>query len=115
MRRGVVQAEQEWLPGAGRAGYEVDRALAQQIGQIAVAVYLPIILEQVMRAEAVMVGEVVDAARQRPEMLVVSAPQRPEGRREAEMPLADQCRAVARFGETRRHRRMVRRQDDHLV
>src|SRR3954465_3529619 len=73
------------------------------------------VLAQVVRTEAFLWGEVVDAARQWPEMLVVSALQRAKGRREAEMPLADQCRAVSRLGQTRRHRRMSRRQADHLV
>jgi hypothetical protein len=115
VRRGVVQAEQEWLLGLSCARHEVGRARAQQIGEIAVLMDLPAVLEQVVRAEAVLVGEVVDTARQRPEMLVVSALQRAEGRREAEMPLADQGRAVPRFGETRRDCRMVGRQADHLV
>jgi hypothetical protein len=35
-----VQAEQEGLPGTGGARHEVDRALAQQIGEIAVAMDL---------------------------------------------------------------------------
>src|SRR3954447_18099324 len=76
---------------------------------------LPVVLEQVVRAEAVLVGEVVDAARQGAEMLVVSALQGAEGRREAEMPLADQGRPVARLGETRCKCRMGGRQADHLV
>src|SRR5262249_38474429 len=115
VRRGVMEAEQERLFGSGATRDEFDGAVAQQIGEIAVAVHLGAVLEQVVRAEAVLMREVVDATRQRAEMLVVAALQRPERRRKAEMPFADQRRAVAGSAEARGERGMAGWQADPLV
>src|SRR5581483_12260262 len=115
VRRGVVQAEQERLLLVGATGNEIDGALRQEIGEIALAMDLGVVLEKIVDAETVLVGVVVDAAGERPEMLVVAALERAEVRLEAEMPLADQRRAVALLAQPRGDRRMVGRQAHDLV
>src|SRR5476649_1658426 len=68
-----------------------------------------------MHAETVLVRVIVDAAGQRPEMLVVAAGPRTEVRREAQMPLADQRGAIANVLEARSDGGMRRWQAHHLV
>ena len=96
VRRRVVQAQQERL-AIGRALAHVgDRMVAQQVGEVAaVAVELLAVLHQVVVAFAVEMAEVADAAGERPDVLLVAALERPEMRRVAQMPLADQGGAVA--------------------
>jgi hypothetical protein len=93
---GVVQAEQEG-PAAGVGGAIVHiggGALRQQIGEVALFVPLCLVGIQVVAAVVAAVGEVVDPAGHRPEEGVVTRFQRAEGRRVAQVPLADQRRVV---------------------
>ena len=107
VRRGVVHAQQERL---ARASDELDRAIADEIGQIAGALDLGPVLEEVVVPARVAMAEVVDPAAQRAEVLGVAALQRTEVRRKAEVPLAGKRRRVAGVAQQRRQRRMRRRQ-----
>src|SRR5678815_2548713 len=87
--------EERRAAGRGDALDRVHRARRDQVGEVARLAMLFLALPEVVRAARVAVGEVVDATRHRPEELVVTGAQRPERRRIAEVPLADERGAVA--------------------
>jgi hypothetical protein len=66
-----------------------------QFGQVAVAGPFGRPFVQIVPAGRIGMGEIVDAAAHRPKELFVSRSQRTEGRRVAQVPLADQRGAVA--------------------
>ena len=100
VRRGEMQAEEERLPRP-RVGIDgIDRAVAEQIGHIAMPLDRNLLLMQLKRliAAARMVEtmiEIIGGAAENPEEMVIAALERAEFRQEAEMPLADQRRRVA--------------------
>ena len=113
MRRVVVQAEQEWRVVRRACLQVVDRAVAQQVGQVLPGVIdrLPVLV-QIHLALPVEVTEITDTARQRTEVMVVPAFQRAEVRRITEVPLSDQRGAIPGRAQQRRQRWMVRLQSD---
>src|SRR5258706_142338 len=77
--------------------------------------YFRLVLEQVVDAEGILVRKVIDGARERAEEFLVAAFERPEMRREAEMPLAGERGRVAGIAQQRRQGRMRRRQAEMRV
>ena len=75
--------------------HELHRALAQQVGEVAVTLHFGLVLPQIMFAAARAVGEIIDAAGHRAEEGVVAAFLGAEMRAEAEVPFADQRGGVA--------------------
>ena len=119
MRRGEVQAHQERLPRPRVAVDRLDRAVAEQVRHVAVAVDRHFLFVELvgLGAAARVIGpviEVVGGAAEDAEEVVVAALDRAEIRQEAEMPLADQRRAVAGGAQQRRQGRMTWRQADGL-
>jgi len=113
VRRRVVKAQQERPAVRCPQPDVVDRLLAQQVGQVVAFVMGRIaVAHEVVPPLAVDMTEVADAAGQRTEMKLVPAQRRPEMRRVAKVPLADQRGRVAGLAEQRRHRRMLGRKAD---
>src|SRR5689334_4408283 len=79
MRRIVVKREQERL-SPRLPSHEIDRAIREQIRQVALSEDLLVALPEIMRASEAVVGEEIDGARPVPEELVVAAFQRAEPR-----------------------------------
>ena len=102
VRRGVVEREQERFRLPAPALDVIERARADQVGEIADAVHLGLSLPQVVHAGGVAVREVVQASAHRAEEFLVAALERPEVRRVAQVPLADQRGGVARVAQERR-------------
>ena len=99
VRRGVVHAQKEGGLLCGHALHIVHRAPGDQVGQVALvgllADFCAIRCVQVMQAIRGAMGEVVHAAGHGTEELLVARGDRAEGRWVAQMPFADQRRAVA--------------------
>src|SRR5215472_18917624 len=95
VRRVKVQAQQETLPAAGLAVEGFDRAIAQEVGQVAGGAGCLVAVPQIGFAARVDVRVVVDrAAENSPEPVVAALPWA-EGGRQAEVPLPHQRRAIA--------------------
>ena len=109
---GAVQAEEERLAARRDAIDPVDRAARDQVGEIAVFAVRLFARPEVVPAARIAVGEVVDAARHRPEERLVARAQRTERGRIAEVPLADQRGPVAGRAQQRRQGRMLGRQTE---
>ena len=114
--RGVeVQTDEKGHSGFGVGVDHIDRAVAQQIGQIAVLVDLGIVIPEILgfgRGRPVFVGVIVECAAAEAIEVIVPGLQWPEIRQPAQMPLADQGRLVADLLQDRRQGRVLRRQTD---
>ena len=114
VRRREVQRQEERLCRLLLADV-IDGALGQQVRVVADLVHRHFAFVQVFRhvgPDARLVREVVDGAAVVAEEEVVAALQRAEGRQVAQVPLAEQRRAVAVLLQQRRQGRMLRRQAD---
>src|SRR5687768_16105405 len=72
-------------------------------------------LVEVMHPCGITMREVIDAAAHGAEKFLIAALQRPELRRKAEMPLANERGRIPGVGEQRRQRRMPRRQAEDVA
>ena len=108
VRRIVVDRQEERI--LVLASDELDRPLGDEVREVALPEHLGVVFVQVVVACGIAVSEVVHAARERAEELLVAALQRPEVRRIAEMPLAHECGGVTGVAQERRQRRVRRRQ-----
>ena len=88
----------ERLRQSGIGFDRLHRAIAKQVGHVAVAVDRDLLLME-WRPRLAAVIEIVRGAAPDAEEVVVAALERAEIRQEAQMPLADKCRAIASFLE----------------
>ncbi len=103
-----VDAEQERPPVHGEAVDQADGVLADQVGEIARLGRAAVVVPEVGRLLGVL--EVVEAAAVEAPEVIIAALQRPELRRRAQVPLADQPRLVAGLLEQRGQGGMFGRQ-----
>ena len=89
---------------------ELDRPVGKQVREIALPVHLGLVFVQVVVARGVAVSEVIHAARERAEELLVAALQWPEVGRVAEMPLAHERGGIACVAQERGQGRVRRQQ-----
>ena len=93
-----MQADQEGPICSGVAGDLSHSAVAEQVREVANLVNLGIAIPQIVRVavrRAIFVAEIVQRAAAKTVEAVIATFQRPEIRQPAEVPFADQCRAVA--------------------
>jgi hypothetical protein len=110
-----VQAAEKGHSGFGIGVDDIDRAVAQQIGQIAVLADLDVVIPQILgvgRGRPVFVGVIVERTAAEAIEVIVAGLQRAEIGERPQMPLADQCRPIAGFFQQGRQGRMIRRQTD---
>ena len=115
VRRVEMQAQEEGLSGRRVVGDHLDRAVAEQVGEVAVLMDQCVLIPEVVGRSigcAGLVGEVVELAAAEAVEVVVSALERAVVRQPAQVPFADQRGAVAGFFEQRRQRGMFGRQAD---
>src|SRR5690349_11590590 len=93
MRRIVVKREQERL-SRRLSPHEIDRAIGQQIRQVAFSEDLLVALPEIVRASEAVVGEEVDRARPMAEELLITALERTEPWQRTQVPFADERSGV---------------------
>ena len=110
--RAEVQAEQERPAGPGVVADHLHRAVAEQVGRVAFRRDLLVLLPEIRGAAPAGVPVVVDRAAAIAVEVVVAALMRAEIRQTAQMPLADQRRAVPGLLQQRWQGGMIGRQAD---
>src|SRR5688572_21535571 len=113
VRRGVVKGKQKGL--ALLPPDELHRPARKQVRKVTAPMHLLLAFVQIVRAHRIAMREIIDAAGERAEKLLVAALQRAEARREPQVPFANERGRVPRLAQQRSERRMLGRQPEHLA
>ena len=107
-----MEAQEERLPRLGVAPDHVLGARAQKVREVPRLLDRHVVVPEIGLLIGARVRVVVDGAAAEPVEMVVAAQKRTEFRQAAEMPFADEGRAIASFPEKRRQRWLLGRQSD---